>query len=272
MTSKPADLIALCKEGDIEKLKNAFSAETVNQRIAKNTGPLPLAIAARVGQLGAVQYFLSIGADPKLHSVLDEGIGETTPLVEASEAGHLAVVQALLDAGADVNAARNGDTPLILASRKGHLEVVKTLLAADADVLAVQRDGLSALFFAAERGDDNIVRALLTYGPVGPSSTSPLWIAAKEGYLDVVQRLLTGGADCDVIHDNNRYTPLHIACQAGRLEVVKALLSAGADVAARTMNDETPLNLATKYGHHEVIKELNTRSDSNAVTDGATSL
>ena len=67
--------------------------------------------------------------------------------------------------------------------------------------------------------------------------------AAREGSLQDVERLLSGGAD---VNESNEYgeTPLHLAARCGSLEVVKFLLENGAsgDIAARDEDGRTPLH------------------------------
>ena len=52
------------------------------------------------------------------------------------------------------------------------------------------------------------------------SGATPLYIAAQNGYLDVVHHLVEVGADKDQAQ-NRGATPLHIATQNGHLHVVR---------------------------------------------------
>ena len=58
--------------------------------------------------------------------------------------------------------------------------------------------------------------------------TTPLFIAACKGHLDVVRHLVEVGADKDRA-DNERTTPLFIAARKGHLDVVGHLVEVGAD-------------------------------------------
>ena len=57
---------------------------------------------------------------------------------------------------------------------------------------------------------------------------APLHIAAKEGYVEVVNRLIIDRAKVD-LKDKNGFTPLFWAVQNKQLSVVEALMNAGAD-------------------------------------------
>ena len=61
----------------------------------------------------------------------------------------------------------------------------------------------------------------------GNNGATPLWIAAQEGHLDVVQHLVEVGAHKDQA-TNYGATPLCIAAQEGHLDVVRHLVEVGA--------------------------------------------
>ena len=85
-----------------------------------------------------------------------------------------------------------------------------------------------------------------------------LYIASREGHLDIVKCLLENGADPNTLAITNygQYTsPLMMAAFGGHLEVVKCLIEAGA-------NEENPLlteavvNMAVTNGHLDIIKYI----------------
>src|SRR5688572_32545432 len=93
------------------------------------------------------------------------------------------------------------------AAGRGDKAAVKQLLKDGADVNGAQGDGMSALHWAAERGD-----------------------------VELADLLIVAGANIGAVTRIGQYTPLHLAAQAGNTEVAKALLKAGADVNAKTTN------------------------------------
>jgi ankyrin repeat protein len=82
-----------------------------------------------------------------------------------------------------------------------------------------------------------------------------LRIAASNGQLEEVERLLNEGADIDARSDNGM-TPLILASWRGHTKVVELLLREGADVDATTNKGTTALRLATERGHKEIIRML----------------
>lgn len=83
-----------------------------------------------------------------------------------------------------------------------------------------------------------------------------LCVAAKEGNLDKVQQLVTGGANVNCT-GYLQYTPLHYAAIEGYLEVVEYLVNEGhADINCRDADGRTPLHKAAIVGNLEVIRWL----------------
>ena len=64
-----------------------------------------------------------------------------------------------------------------------------------------------------------------------------------------------GKADVNKVNDNNQ-TPINIAAFCGHLEVVQFLLSKGADCTIKDKWGDTPLATAQKQGHAEVAAAL----------------
>ena len=92
------------------------------------------------------------------------------------------------------------DAPVADAAMRGDLEAVTDLLRRGADVNASHGDGMTALHWASERGDLEIVEALLFAGAFPDAATrngeySPLHLAAKAGHGQIVRTLLEGGAN-----------------------------------------------------------------------------
>lgn len=104
----------------------------------------------------------------------------TTPLLRAAKAGDTDVVHLLLDKGADPKlATRAGITPLMAAAGLGTkeedttgrfktesdaIESIKLLLSAGVDINAANGQGQTALYGAALKGSDEIVKFLAEHG------------------------------------------------------------------------------------------------------------
>ncbi len=137
----------------------------------------------------------------------------------------------LTDAGAAVK-------PVVDAAARGAFETVRQLLRDGADVNAVQGDGMTALHWAAERGDADLAKILIYAGGNVEAGTrighyTPLHIASRKGRVDVVRALLAANADAHATTTNSGVMPLHLAAASGNPDAVTALLDAGADINAQ---------------------------------------
>lgn len=103
----------------------------------------------------------------------------------------------LIAAGADVNAAdKKGVTALHFAAAKGNAEIAKVLIAAGANVNAVQDGGVTALHRAANKGNTEVVKILIAEGAnvnnaAGASNKlkTALQVAEEKGHTQVANIL-----------------------------------------------------------------------------------
>ncbi|HUS28515.1 MAG TPA: ankyrin repeat domain-containing protein [Kofleriaceae bacterium] len=155
-----------------------------------------------------------------------------TALMRAAQGGKTVEVANLLDRGANIEASNpkvyDGATPLVLALEYGQDDTAKLLLDRGASVAG--KLGTSALVLAARGGFDDIVDRLVT-AKVSPKGTLALQAAARYGHVSTIKRLVKAGA---VVRDKDTgdhdYTPFIVACQENQLAAARALLDAGANV------------------------------------------
>ena len=84
----------------------------------------------------------------------------------------------------------------------------------------------------------------------------PILIASFAGDASEVKRLLGSGVDAEIADAALGFRPLHVAAEAGHVDVVDLLLTAGADPEAVTVEGWCPLGLAAAQGHLPVVKYL----------------
>jgi uncharacterized protein len=185
----------------------------------------------------------------------------------------LAVVAAAAAVGAQSARSAVAD-----AAMRGNRDAVKTLIGQGADVNAAQGDGMSALHWAADKGDAELTEMLVYAGAnVGGvtriGAYTPLHLASRAGNVAAVQALLKAGAKVDAKTSVTGATPLHLAAAAGNPAVVTALLDAKADVNARESEwGQTPLIFAASLNRVEAIKVLLGRGADANVTSKAVDL
>ena len=108
---------------------------------------------------------------------------------------------------------------------------------------------------------DDIAVSAEIYGDVRSRDgcgETPLHIAARLGYIEIVKLLLEANAEVDAKSKNSAdMTPLHLAVTRGHNEVVNILVKAKADLNARCRYaQETPLLLAAFLGRKEIVDTL----------------
>src|SRR5215467_15908310 len=101
------------------------------------------------------------------------------------------------------------------AAMNGDRAAVRTLLTSGEDVNAAQGDGMTALHWAARRGD-----------------------------AEMVSMLLAAGANVRATTRLGGYTPIIMAAELGHAPSIEALIAAGADPKAATATGVTTLMLA----------------------------
>ena len=154
------------------------------------------------------------------------------------------------------------DSPVADAAMDGDIEAVRALLTEGADVNAPQGDGMTALHWAAEAGDVEMVEMLLYAGATQQGVTrlgayTPLHLASKAGKDRVVARLLEAGADPSAYTTTGEVPPLHFAAASGSVATVEALLDHAADVdVTESVRGQTPLMLAAGRNRVAVVQLL----------------
>ncbi|HWP72462.1 MAG TPA: ankyrin repeat domain-containing protein [Gemmatimonadaceae bacterium] len=152
-------------------------------------------------------------------------------------------------------------SPIADAAMKGDVAAVRALIARRADVNAAQGDGMTALHWAAERGDSAMTAVLIRAKANAGATTrigdyTPLHIAAKGGKGSIVKALLSAGSDAKA-RTASGATALHFAAAAGDTISINALLNSGVDANARENEwGQTPLIFAATNGRADAVRVL----------------
>jgi ankyrin repeat protein len=127
-----------------------------------------------------------------------------------------------------------GSTPLMRAAKNGDSAALRLLLASGAEVDARQKNGTTALMFAAGIG----------YG----TGTFANDYATPAELLESVRVLVAAGADVNAVSEAGQ-TPLHFGAQASD-DIVKFLASSGAKLDVKDKQGRTPVEMALGVGLH----------------------
>jgi ankyrin repeat protein len=190
---------------------------------------------------------------------------QTTPhpnvnarLLVASRQGDAALVLQLLQAGADVDARnRFGKTPLHTAAEKGQTELVAALLKAGANArTASVNDRVTALMAASYAGHADIVTALLAAGADAAAldrmNKPAILYAAGQGQTAALQRLLDHGVAVNTAYAHG-LTALMWAAGQGHVEATRLLLARGADMSLKDDRGLTAADMARQGGHSAAL-------------------
>ena len=217
-------------------------------------------------------------AGPSLGRAAD---GSVAPLVQAAHEGKTAIVRSLLlKPGIDVNATEHdGTTALHYAAQSGNLDMVKALITARASVNAKNRYGVAPIWLAATNGDSAVVEALLRAGADAnttraDSGETVLMIAAMAGHPAVLQRLLAYGADPNAMDAVRGQSALMWAAAEGHPDAARVLVDAGANLEGRSSTGISPLMFAIRAGDiPTTLRLLDLGANLKATgPDGTTSL
>jgi ankyrin repeat protein/serine/threonine protein kinase len=218
-------LTLACSKGNLWAIRYLIDSGI---KIDEQTGPQlinPLLCAAKFGQLGAVTFLISKGANIEVRN--SEG---RSPLLLAAQFGHPSIVRVLLDKGASISIRSSADLP------------------------SMDLPSATALNHAALSGNLEVVSLLLDAGAklderTGGNGGTVLSEVAQRGLTEMAAFLISHNADVNA-SGLAGITPLGAAASAGHAEMVKLLLKHGADVIPKTER------LAKKNNHKEVVSLL----------------
>lgn len=147
-----------------------------------------------------------------------------------------------------------------LAACHGIEEAVSYFLQHQHPVDMSHNGGWTALQFSISSGHPNVIQLLLSHGadPNGVSQhkfTTPLSLAAQWGQEATVRLLLERGVDVDA-QTGSHPTALIAACYNGHLNVVEILLNSNANINAESEIYGTPLAAASEAGNWRIVTFL----------------
>jgi ankyrin repeat protein len=228
-----------------EVVAGALLAQGADPTLTNRDGETALKVAQRAGREGMVRLLRS----------------QENQIFVAIKAGDVNTVREMLDKDPTLIARRDaefGATPLHWAALKGYESIVGLLLARGADPTAVNSAGETPLTVAERGGKTGAVQLLR------PSGVN-LFEAVKAGDVAGARTILD--RDPSLVNRPDAAfsaTPLHWAALKGHVDMVNYLLSVGADQSLKNSKDETALDVARRSGRAEIVAAL-----TNAASGGA---
>jgi ankyrin repeat protein len=244
----------------------------------------PLQRASKLGNEALVQLLISHGADVNAPAHFSGGL---TALQAAALGGHSKVVKILLNSGAKLReprAVNNGRTAVGGAISNCDEEMIRMFLDVDPELISYDpytrgealKDALSYskctasfLKFLIKNGAD------VNNSPTLPNSKPCLQLAVQKRDFEIVQCLLTAGADVNRLWIPKRnaanVTALQAAVSTRNIDIVRLLLQWGADPSAPAnaiTGGKTALQIAVSMNHFEMVQLL---VQSKADINGAAS-
>jgi ankyrin repeat protein len=182
-------------------------------------------------------------------------------LINAVKAADKTRVRSLLDQRVDVNAPQaDGTTALHWAAERDDLEMVEQLIRAGANVKAANRYGVAPIWLAGVNGSAAVIEMLLKAGAAAntvlPEGETVLMTAARTGKVDAVKVLLDHGAEVNAREGWHGQTALMWAAAEGHPDVIDALVERGADLHARSNGGFTALLFAAREGRIAAVRTL----------------
>ena len=304
---------------DVEELLKR-KPEEVREAVRELFWWSPLILAANRGSLKIAAHLIAQGAD--VNARADD---QSTALHQAARSGAVDVAMLLLKHKADVDTSIEREASFVRVERDGSLahhrprptamkgtpihwaayhnrpEVAKVLIEAGANVNADDGYGNTAVHFAAQAGNLDLIRTLVASGAkwkkapdknrARPDATplhyaktievakyfigegvsvhldsdlgQPIHAAAHFGHTDVIGFLIEQGVEVDEICDwvigplkSVHATPLWIAAWDGRVDVIEYLVGKGGDRKYQVRHGGSLLHAAAMTGRADAIRYL----------------
>ncbi|TAK58171.1 MAG: ankyrin repeat domain-containing protein, partial [Bacteroidetes bacterium] len=231
-------------------------SDGINKTNDNGQTPLMLAICSR--NVDAVKQLVASGADVKAKDKQ-----RMNALHYAAAVGSLDMVKYFVEEQKlDVKSeASEAVTPLHVAASMDKPEIVEYLLLNGAKLDAKTSEGFTALHYAAQNGNFDLVKSFEAKGAKHLDAQFIVWrktlygaaqYAKEWGSLGLVGMLVYSARD----NRSHNWKPIHLAARNGHNDIVQFLRQTGEMVTAKTDDKLTPLHLASMNGNIEAMKTI----------------
>ncbi|XP_061183414.1 NF-kappa-B inhibitor alpha-like [Saccostrea echinata] len=153
-------------------------------------------------------------------------------------------------------------TPLHLAVMTRLPQVVKALIDGGADIEARNSKGDTPLHIACREGFDDIVQILLSQSRTQDlearnyDGQTCLHLAAEHTHLPIIRLLVLSGANLNTQDGKSGKTVIHYAAEMGNVLLLEFLLQYPINIHSRTYSGLTAIMLADGRGYHDIVQQL----------------
>lgn len=225
------NLLQLASEENMIDLVKLLLENGADPNFSNLRRPTPLIIAARKGYTEIVNLLLTHKADVNLRFYASFGVNYNA-LEEAFHSRTLStqIIKSLIDAGADVSKIKkDSNNYFILALQEKNIELIKLLLENGANINSVSNDGTSILNFMITSDIDNLeIYDYILKNGMDPNikdkdGKTAIMYAAEKGKLDILKRLIDTVARTNIC-DNEKKGILCHAMINNHYDIVKYLI------------------------------------------------
>ncbi|MDA3838253.1 MAG: ankyrin repeat domain-containing protein [Candidatus Delongbacteria bacterium] len=250
----PIYIAAQQKNYDIVKclIKNGVD---INNKITNKKLSI-LMIVVKNGDLDMTKYLISEGADVNQY---DKNCW--TPVSYASYYNKNEILDFLLLQNGRKEDIKKKWPEIVRAAYNGNIKQINNFISASIDVNTMNYLGRSALHYASERGNIELVEILINNGAdvnlKDKNGVTPL-MEASEKNVELVKSLLNAGADVN-LYSNYRKNALIYAVEKDRGDIVKFLLGNGADTSIMTKSGRNAFDYVKRKNKDlkEILRDKN---------------
>lgn len=227
-----------------------------------SNGLTPLTLACRFGNVGIVEYLLSLNCDPGNKYGNGKSCVHAAVLSEKVEVVKCVASESIIDAPDN-----DGSSPLHIACSLNNFKIVQYLISWKCDpgrkanvenTLGISNT-VSCLHIAGCSGNLDIIECLVSNTNVDINlkdalGSTVVYLACGLGHSSIVQFLsLQDSCDINCVSDDGR-SCFHAAARSGKLEIVKCLVERKCNLYEGKDNEGvTPLHMACAFGTKDIV-------------------
>ncbi len=150
---------------------------------------------------------------------------------------------------------------LIQAATDDNQEQVLLLIESGADINTTDENGATALAWAVQNGNPELVQILIQKSINLDTSEfntgfTPLIRAIGNGYTEIAELLISAGADVELKDNYKGQTPLSWAVHLNNETIAELLILKSDSIDEEDMHGSTALSYAAAYASPEIVRKL----------------